>query len=214
MILSKAWKWDQISDEQWNRPAEMMYYLAHRWQEEGRERILDLGCGIGRHAVFFAEQGFEVEAMDLSPEGIARVEAVAKERSLSIRTTLGDMVSLPFDTGSFDGVIAFHSIYHTDRNGIEKVISEIQRILKPGGGLFITFNSKSNPTFTDPDNQIVDEHTIVKTKGIEAGVPHYYVDEPEIRRLLTGFSFIRFQHIQEFFAMKHTWHYFIHAIKS
>lgn len=213
MIQSTAWKWNDIHEERWSRPAHDMYYFAYFWKKEGRQRILDLGCGIGRHSIFFAEEGFQVDAMDLSAEGIARVEAVAKERNLPITTTVGDMVSLPFAADSFDALIAFHSIYHTDRNGIERVMAEIHRVLKPGGEVFMTLNSKNNPSFTNPTNKIIDAHTIVKTEGVEAGIPHYYVDEAEVRRLVAGFELIRLHEVQELTDAHHSFHYYVHGMK-
>jgi len=72
-------------------------------------------------------------------------------RSVSVHPRQGgDMLTLPYDSGSFDCVLAFHVIYHTDRTGIERVISEIHRVLVQGGEVYLTFNSLSNPTFSDP----------------------------------------------------------------
>jgi SAM-dependent methyltransferase len=213
MVESKAWKWDQISEPEWSEPAQDVYYLAARWQRDHRTRLLDLGCGIGRHSIFFAEQRFSVDAYDLSESGIAALGKTAHERNLSIRARVGDMLTLPYASESFDCVLSFHVIYHTNKAGIERVISEIDRVLVRGGEVYLTFNSLSNPIFSDPQHRRIDKNTIVKTDGIEVGVPHYGVDEPEIRRLMSSFEFIRLTHVEEIWGDYHSWHYFVLAKK-
>ncbi len=57
------------------------------------------------------------------------------------------MHSLSFENSTFDAVFSFHVIYHTDSKGIKKVISEIERVLKTTGELFVTLNSKNNTSY-------------------------------------------------------------------
>jgi len=213
MIKSEPWKWDQVQEPLWREPAEDAYYLASRWQQDNRKTILDLGCGVGRHSIFFAEKGFSVDAFDLSASGIAELEKTSRARNLSIKTRLGDMLVLPYSPEYFDCVLAFHVIFHTDKAGIERVIAEISRVLAKNGEVYLTFNSLDNPTFSDPKNQWIDKNTMIKTEGIEAGVPHYGVDEPEIRRLMSGFEFLRFKHVEEIWENRTSWHYFVLAKK-
>ncbi|MFC5970891.1 SAM-dependent methyltransferase [Halomarina salina] len=52
--------------------------------------VVDVGAGEGRDAVFFAEQGFEVYATDVSPNGLAKADRLAEERGVSIRTLEAD----------------------------------------------------------------------------------------------------------------------------
>jgi ubiquinone/menaquinone biosynthesis C-methylase UbiE len=74
--------------------------------------LLDLGCGIGRHAMLFARHGFYVTALDLSPSGLKKLSDSARGLKPSIRTVLADVMSLPLNDASFDAVISYHSIYH------------------------------------------------------------------------------------------------------
>jgi len=54
-------------------------------------KLLDIGCGEGRNAVFFASMGFEVTAFDLAPEGIRKTEILAERAGVSVRTFVADM---------------------------------------------------------------------------------------------------------------------------
>ncbi|MGB9681565.1 MAG: class I SAM-dependent methyltransferase [bacterium] len=198
MVYSKAWNWDIINDKRWMNPADELYPVAIRWKEDGIKRVLDLGCGIGRNSIFLSQMGFEVYACDLSESGIDRLNRTIKERGLSIVTTIADMHSLPYESKYFDALLAFYVIYHTDKEGIKEVISEIYRVLKDGGEAFLTFNSKKGASFNNPVNQRIDENTIIRMDSeVEKGIPHYYVDEEEVRRLLHGFQFLRFFYLEE-----------------
>ncbi|MEN2984151.1 MAG: methyltransferase domain-containing protein [Dictyoglomaceae bacterium] len=67
---SKGWDWNKVKEEIWDNPSEDIYYTLSRWKRLGKTRLLDLGCGKGRHALFFAKEGFEVYALDISESGI------------------------------------------------------------------------------------------------------------------------------------------------
>ena len=212
MVKSKAWDWD-IIEPIWAEPSPEVYALAVRWRRANRSRVLDLGCGPGRNALFLAGVGFAVQALDLSPTGIAKLKASAEEHNLPIGITLADMLALPYAALSFDALLAFHTIYHTDRTGIEAIMAEIGRVLAHDGEVYITFNSKSSPSFFDPANKRIDENTIVKTTGPEAGIPHYYADEAEVRRLMARFEIIRLTHAEEVSSDYRSFHYFVLARK-
>ena len=214
-MKSVAWNWDKrAEDSRWQEPAQEVYYLAERWRAQGRSRFLDLGCGLGRHALFFARRGFVVDAFDLSESGIAALVQAACEQQLPIRTRVGDMLTLPYDAEAFDCLVAFHAIYHTNRTGLEQVIAEIRRVLSPGGEFFVTFNSIRNPSFSRATNETLEPNTIQPTEGREAGIPHYYVDEAEVRRLLAGFEFVRFTQVEEIRIDHSSWHYYVLAQKG
>ena len=82
MAESKAWNWSEEKNAIWLTPSEESYYVANRWSELGYRRVLDFGCGLGRHSIFFARQGFHVSAFDLSPEGVSHLERWAREEAL------------------------------------------------------------------------------------------------------------------------------------
>jgi ubiquinone/menaquinone biosynthesis C-methylase UbiE len=198
MFYSKAWNWDIVEDERWTKPADELYSIAIRWKENGIRKVLDLGCGIGRNSIFLSQVGFDVYACDLSESGIDRLNKVIKERNLPIITTIADMHSLPYESKYFDALLAFYVIYHTNKEGIKKVISEIYRVLKDRGEAFLTFNSKRGASFNNPINKRIDENTIIRMDSeIEKGIPHYYVDEEEIRNLLERFQILKFFYLEE-----------------
>lgn len=98
------------------------------------KKILELGCGMGEASVYFAMQGAEVTASDLS-EGMLKIaEAVAVHNGVKIKTVKCSADSLPFDSGTFDVVYAANLLHHVD---IETTLGEVHRVLKEGGGVRI-----------------------------------------------------------------------------
>lgn len=198
MLESKAWNWNIAAAPHWEEPASEVYPLVARWHKMNFTGLLDLGCGIGRHSIFFARNGFQVEAFDLSKDGIQKLMEKTNRLKLKITYAVGDMLHLPYKNNSFDAVICYHTIYHSDDEGIKQGISEIKRVLTPGGEAFISFNSQSNSAFSDNENIHITSHTIYKTKGHEAQIPHYYATKPDVENLLNGFQIVDFFHKEEY----------------
>lgn len=209
MIKSKAWNWKVADASWWNEPAPEVYPLLNRWRKLGFKKLLDLGCGIGRHSILFAKSGFKVDATDFSRDGIEKLNKLAKTKNMDITTKVADMISLPYKDSSFDCLVAFHAIYHTDNAGIKKVISEIGRVLKTGGEAFISFVSKNASAYKDPANKHLTENTIVKTKGHEAGIPHYFSNKDNVQQLIKSFELIEFSYKEEYYPDSTNAHYFV-----
>lgn len=209
MIKSKAWDWNVAFAPHWGEPASEVYPLLIRWHKQNLKALLDLGCGVGRHSLLFSKYGFEVNACDLSREGVDKLDALAKESNLSVTTKVCDMLSLPYEDNSFDCLIAYHVIYHSDDEGIRKVINEIKRILKVSGEAYITFNTKYGSSFKDPDHKHLTENTVIKTKGHEAGIPHYYASKQDVESLLEDFEILEFSYKEEYWQDNIGTHYFV-----
>ena len=93
-------------------------------------RVLDVGCGKGRFARVFHEQEptAEMWGLDISEEMLRFVPE-------GIHTRQGSMTELPFDNGFFDAAYATESLEHAVE--IAKAVSEICRVVKPGGRIAI-----------------------------------------------------------------------------
>lgn len=115
------------------QPSEESYFVAQKWKDKNVKKILDFGCGLGRHSIYFAKQGFQVSAFDLSEEATEHLKAWAEKENLSIDIINADMLKLPYDDNSFEAIFAYHVISHTDSIGVRKIINEISRVLKIGG---------------------------------------------------------------------------------
>lgn len=196
MIDSKGWEWENANQSTWLKPTDDVYYLANKWSESGFKKVLDLGSGLGRHSVFFAKQGFEVSAIDISDYGVNYLKEWADKENLDIDVRVGDMVSLPYEDNSFDCVFVYHAISHTDSEGIKKIISEIERVLKKGGEIYTSMCSKESWDYKESGFPKIDQNTVINEEdGPEKGVAHFYADLDDILSLFGNFNIEKVRHI-------------------
>ncbi|UNL83720.1 class I SAM-dependent methyltransferase [Priestia koreensis] len=101
-------------------------------------KVLDIGCGAGRNALFLASQGFEVDAIDLSSTSIEWAKERADERNLSIRFIHGNLFETALRTETYDLIYdsgCFHHLAPHRRITYNKLVT---RVLKTGGHFGIT----------------------------------------------------------------------------
>ncbi|MDR3126408.1 MAG: class I SAM-dependent methyltransferase [Rickettsiales bacterium] len=217
MTGSKAWDWEKVRGEHedyWKIPCVESHYLADRWKGQGKKRFLDLGAGLGRHAIFFAKKGFETSAFDLSANAIERLKERALSEKLRIDSAAGDMLSLPYGDGSFDCIMCYHVVSHQDTAGVKQSIAEIRRVLADGGECFLTLGSKETWGWKQ-DWPLLDENTKLRQEdGPENNIPHFYADEGMIPSLLCGFHIARMAHAAEYYDKDGAlamggWHYYL-----
>lgn len=97
-------------------------------------KVLDVGCGLGESSVYFAKRGAEVTAMDLSPQMVKLTETLAAHHGISLTGLAHAGETLPLPDDQFDFVYLANIIHHVhDRDAL---LSEIRRVLKPGGMFF------------------------------------------------------------------------------
>ena len=201
MIDSKAWKWEIVDkdDKYWNSPAMEMYYLSEKWSEKGFKNFLDVGCGLGRHSIFMAKKGFNVDGFDLSEHSVKTTQEKAKIQGFDFSNfKISDMLEFPYEDESFDCILAMNVISHTDLEGFQKILSEIKRTLKPNGEVYFTVGSKESFWFNNPACIYVDENTRIRVEdGPENGIPHFYMDDDDCGKLFNDFKIVDIKNVRE-----------------
>lgn len=179
-------QWAGIAqDSKWLKPEEDV----KRWAAgfDAGARVLDLGAGVGRHALALAANGFDVTALDAAPEGLAAIDAANPD----VATVLGRMDDLPFEDHSFDHVLSWNVIYHGDEDVVLKTIAEIRRILKPGGSYMGTMLSKRRLPFERElaeGREISRNAWVFDAPGTDKIHPHYFCNAAELLALFSGFE--------------------------
>ena len=168
-------------------------------------RILDLGCGIGRHSLLFAEHGLEVYSVDKSFEGLSFLQQSASKHKLRIGLTLSSFRELPYRDLSFDAVLAFNVIYHGNRDTVVDSIKEIIRISHSRAIFFGTMLSKRNSDFGL--GKEVAKNTFLRTHGYDEGHPHFYTDKKEMNALLGDFDTVSLEELEHERPGSWHWHF-------
>jgi ubiquinone/menaquinone biosynthesis C-methylase UbiE len=110
-------------------------------------KVLDIGCGPGQFSNYLTEKGFAVEGVDVSDEMLA----IARAKVPDVSFKKMDMRKLTFADHTFDGILAAYSVIHIPTPELPSVLSEMKRILKPGGcALFIVQEGEADQIVDEP----------------------------------------------------------------
>jgi len=128
------------------RPRELAEELAPRLT--AGQKLLELGCGVGSDARYFADLGLDVTATDFSRVVIEQNQA--NPMPANLRFAVLDMTQ-PFSYAAdvFDVVYAHLSLHYYDQAVTQAVVAEIARVLKPGGALYFSCKSVHDPKYGD-----------------------------------------------------------------
>ncbi len=85
--------------------------------------VLDLGCGDGRNALFFARHGCKVKAIDISPAAITKLSVLAEKEHLAVNACLSDLTDYRIDD-FYDLVIAHGCLHLLDRTAWARLLAE------------------------------------------------------------------------------------------
>jgi SAM-dependent methyltransferase len=173
----------------------------------GVRTILDLGCGVGRHALLLAANGFAVDAFDGSSTGLEVLRETVKQRGTTLGLHHGNADALPFADATFDFVLSWNVIYHGTLGETGHRIAEAWRVLKPGGLFQVTMLPTRNTNYGL--GRTVAPHTFVIDGAEERGHPHFYCDAATLVALFTGFELLSLT--QQEHQKPGSWHWHVIA---
>lgn len=186
LYWDRVWKETGGSDG-WDQPDQWVVSAASMARKAGASRALDLGCGVGRHALHLARTGFRTSATDRSPHALATARENAAADGLDVDFRTGDMTRLPYADNEFDYVLAYNVVYHGDETKLSRTLDEIRRVLRPGGLYQATMLSKRNAEYGRGIE--VSPNTFQQPQATDDKVhDHLYCDFRDIARLHAGFE--------------------------
>jgi 2-polyprenyl-3-methyl-5-hydroxy-6-metoxy-1,4-benzoquinol methylase len=106
--------------------------VTSRFTGSSSERLLDVGCGPGNYAIQFAQVGYQVFGVDISPGNIDTAARLAARYNLAERTEfgVGTAERLDYPDGHFDVIVGIDILHHVE---IHAAMLECLRVLKPDG---------------------------------------------------------------------------------
>jgi ubiquinone/menaquinone biosynthesis C-methylase UbiE len=154
-------------------------------------RILDLGCGAGRHTVLLAQMGLEVLGVDVSPRGLSATRDRFSPQLPHAVLCQACMTHLPYRNAEFDAVVSTYVIYHGTLELIQRAVAEIERVLLPGGGILLTLMSTRGYRFGTGVE--IEPGTFLPDTGPDVRLPHHFFDRESASRLLSSFDQVKME---------------------
>jgi len=171
----KAWK-NEIKSSIWKG-----HYSLEILGSLCKGRLLDAGCGSGKHSIPLRMRGFDVIGVDVSTGALEMATRGSVCRELDITFLAADICHLPFPARSFDVIWCYGVLQHLMLAERELAINEFRRLLRRNGTLFIEVFGEEDMRYGGNE---VEPNTFKRRKGI---IYHYF-NKNELKRLLEGFS--------------------------
>ncbi len=198
----KQWnKIFKVYGKVFEKPQQDMPRIVKLFKKKGVKRVLDLGCGSGRHIVYLAKNGFEVYGIDIAPVGIKITKDWLKKEGLTAKLRIGSVYKkLPYKNNFFDAVVSIQMFHHERIESIRKAIKEIERILKPNGLIFMSVRRRKLGRNWKKDiiiekyglrvsrYKVIGPRTYTPIEHDEKGLPHYLFNKAIIKKEFKNFN--------------------------
>lgn len=155
-----------------------------------KAKVLDAGCGSGKDANYFKEDGLDVYAIDAAEKMLAE----AKKNVKGVKFKKMDMIKMDFKDGTFDGVWASASLLHNEKKDTPKILAELKRILKNEGVLYLSLKEGKG------------EEIKKKEKYNNEPIPFFYYTLPELEEFVkkAGFDVVHSEFSEDILKRKDT----------
>ncbi|MEM3399730.1 MAG: class I SAM-dependent methyltransferase [Candidatus Micrarchaeia archaeon] len=170
----------------WHGPAHLDFEIPQG------ARVLELGCGNGKTLSALLKADCRITAIDASMRAVEMCKKLAHENGRDdVCLLVADTCSLPFPPETFDAVLASHVLEHLLEEDRKIAVSEIKRVLKKRGRVFVKVFSTADMRFGK--GKEIEKNTFLRGPNRLA---YHYFTEDELRTLFSDFTEISMRHIQ------------------
>ena len=130
-------KWYEGDEYYWGlEPGDFLFDLIKLVPPAENTKVLDIGCGEGKDAVFMAEKGYDVTAFDLTENGIRKTIALAHKRGVKVNAYVDDINTFETDE-QYDIIFSTGTVQYIFDENKEAFFKKLEKITKPNGIVFI-----------------------------------------------------------------------------
>lgn len=175
-----------------NKPDEnLVHYFEKNMINPGK--VLEIGCGAGRNAIYLAKNGCSVVGVDISDKALKWAQRRMNEENVNIEFVCANIFELDYEQNSFDFIYDSGCFHHIAPHRRVSYIDMIDKLLKPGG-YFALCSFEENGAYGG--SAMTDEEVYLK-QSLEGGLGYtqnqlkeifHFLEEIEIRKMLSRSS--------------------------
>ncbi|WP_445478767.1 class I SAM-dependent methyltransferase [Lysinibacillus irui] len=175
-----------------NKPDEnLVHYFEKNMINPGK--VLEIGCGAGRNAIYLAKNGCSVVGVDISDKALKWAQRRMNEENVNIEFVCANIFELDYEQNSFDFIYDSGCFHHIPPHRRVSYIEMIDKLLKPGG-YFALCSFEENGAYGG--SAMTDEEVYLK-RSLEGGLGYtqnqlkeifHFLEEIEIRKMLSRSS--------------------------
>jgi len=192
-------QWNEVHETRnWGKyPAEeLVRFMARNFPVARRHKtmVLDLGCGTGANTWYLCREGFKTFAFDGAFAALPRARDLCHGEVSQPHLLQADAGQLPFADAIFDAVVEIGALASNSTAGVNSILSEISRTLKPGGRFFASVLFTRSTTGFGTGEKI-DAHSwrnVADGPVVGLGTIHFF-DRAEIKKLWQRHGFINLE---------------------
>lgn len=152
-------------------------YLRNRPILSSNMKVLDVGCAMGSNLIPFADMGCDVHGIDIHSDIANNAKKIMKHRGYEdIDFKEGSNRNIPFPDNSFDLITSINTL-HYEKNEEDMILAlnEFQRVLKPGGGLYISTVGPKHEIY-NLSKPLGNHENLIQDFGFRSGERFFFFD--------------------------------------
>ena len=187
MSWNEQWQIESGNDY-WKTPDKDVVELMNEEKKNDNKSMLDLGCGIGRHSILFAQNDFDVTAIDISENAIRYLFEWAQKTKIQVKASVNTVEALLKENRKFQFVLSYNVIYHGTISDVIRILEQVHQVMEPGGTFFFTIPSRQDGKYGV--GKKVEPHTFLCEKSVHKGDIHYFTDDDDLKLLLKKYKIL------------------------
>jgi tellurite methyltransferase len=189
--VKESWnrKYSEVNQLLGLKPKSTLVQYTNLIPKQGK--VLDLGIGEGRNALYFSSLNFEVEGVDISEKAIQRCSKHAEEVGLDIKVSVGDLRNLHIQENAYSLIILSNVLNFFSESEVMTIMDKAKNGLIEGGLIYINVFDINDPAYEESKNQYTEVSTNTFYRSKTKSYLHYFTMS-ELESYFIGYNSIKF----------------------